>query len=120
MPPAVGQGALGIEARSDDSDTLGVLAGLNHAESHAAVLAERTMLATLEAGCLAPVGVWARISDSRLVLDGVVLSGDGSRRIATNVEGSPEVARELGQQAARKLLAQGAAELIAASRQVPK
>jgi hydroxymethylbilane synthase len=119
MLPAVGQGALGIEARSDDSEALDVLAGLNHAASHAAVLAERAMLAALEAGCLAPVGVWARISDGHLVLDSVVLASDGSRRVAANVEGPLDEALELGQRAARDLLAQGAAELIAASRQAP-
>jgi hydroxymethylbilane synthase len=81
------------------------------------VLAERTMMATLEAGCLAPVGVWARLEDDQLVLDAVVLSGDGSHRITANVAGSPDESQELGQRAARDLLAQGAGELIAAARQ---
>ena len=120
MLPAVGQGALGIEARSEDRDTLEVLAGLNHPASRAAASAERTMLAALQAGCLAPVGVWARHDEDRLVLDSVVLSGDGSRRVAADVAGPPDEAEELGRQAARELLAQGAAELIAASRQTPK
>jgi hydroxymethylbilane synthase len=116
MLPAVGQGALGIEARSEDNGTLAILAGLNHPASRAAVVAERTMLATLEAGCLAPVGVWARLENDLLVLDSVVLAGDGSRRIAASVAGPPDEAQELGRRAAGELLAQGAAELIAASR----
>lgn len=117
MLPAVGQGALGIEARSNDRDILGILAGLNHAASHAAVLAERAMLATLEAGCLAPVGVWARVIDDQLTMDGIVLASDGSQRMATQVEGPTDQAVEVGRQAAQELLAQGAADLITASRE---
>ena len=61
MLPAVGQGALGIEARAGDSTTLAWLAPLEHEATHQAVLAERSLLFTLRGGCLAPVGAYGRI-----------------------------------------------------------
>ncbi len=66
MLPAVGQGALGIEARSDDEATCEVLNALDHTETHQAVLAERSLLRTLQGGCLAPIGAWARIEEGSL------------------------------------------------------
>ena len=119
MLSAVGQGALGIEARCDDDRTLQVLAQLDHPGTHSAVLAERALLAALRAGCLAPVGAWARVDDDRLQLDAVVLSHDGRDRLSVSLSGPREQAESLGQQAAADLLTQGAAELIAASRQTP-
>ena len=82
MLSAVGQGALGIEARTDDDRTLSLLAPLNHPESFHAVTAERSLLFTLRAGCLAPVGAWARVVEGRLFLESVVLSPDGACRLA--------------------------------------
>jgi hydroxymethylbilane synthase len=73
------------------------------------------MLAALRAGCLAPVGAWGRVDDGRLLLDGVVLAVDGSQRIHVAREGSPDDAERLGQEVAERLLAQGAAALIADS-----
>src|SRR5262249_2894957 len=58
MLPAVGQGALGIEARADDQSTRSAVAALNHEPTHQAVLTERSLLATLRGGCLAPVAAW--------------------------------------------------------------
>lgn len=116
MLPAVGQGALGLEIRADDVWLDQSLLVLNHPPTHAAVLAERAMLRTLRAGCLAPVGAWGRCTDGRLLLDGAVLSPDGDRRVAVAVEGPEQDAESLGQRAAEQLLAQGAAELISASR----
>jgi hydroxymethylbilane synthase len=116
MLHAVGQGALGIEARADDPQTLEILAHLDHAETHAAVLAERAMLATLRGGCLAPVGAWGRIEEGRLLLDGVVLSNDGSRRVHASAAGALEDAELVGQEVARRLLADGAAGLIETAR----
>lgn len=115
--PAVGQGALGLETRSDDQVTRGLVAILDHGPTHAAVLAERALLAMLRGGCLAPVGAWGRIdADGRLQLSGVVLSGNGQHRLsaeATRAAGEPA---ELGAEVAALLLAQGAAALIDASR----
>src|SRR5688572_31893752 len=96
MLPAVGQGALGIETRADDTSTRRVLAPLNHEPTYQAVTAERTLLATLRGGCLAPVGGWGRVANSLLHLDGVVLSGDGRQRIVASSSGPPSSAADLG------------------------
>ena len=62
MLPAIGQGALGIEARGDDREALALLARLDDGPTHAAVVAERALLARLRGGCLAPVAGWCRAS----------------------------------------------------------
>jgi hydroxymethylbilane synthase len=116
MLPAVGQGALGIECRADDSTTRQLLSPLDDAVTHACVLAERALLLALRGGCLAPVGALGRIENGRLQLNAVVLPGDGSKRIAATGEADPGDAVSLGQRVAQLLLDQGAAELIAASR----
>ena len=117
MLPAVGQGALGIECRSDDDVTRQALALLNDSETHLSVLAERALLFTLQAGCLAPVGTYARFENGNLILEGAVLSVDGKQRLAAS-DSVPlaDVVREdavsLGERVALELLAQGAKQLI--------
>lgn len=117
MLPAVGQGALAIEAREEDTVTRALLASLNHAPSQQAIIAERSLLAALRGGCLAPVGAFARIDADALLLDAVVLSHDGSQRLHASSASLPTQAQELGARVAAELLAQGAAQLIAAARQ---
>jgi hydroxymethylbilane synthase len=113
MLPAPGQGALGVEARADDDDVLDCAGALDDAQSRAAVSAERKLLATLRAGCLAPVGTWARVeADERLHLTAVVLSPDGSRKIAAQGDDVPAECDRLALRVADELLRQGAAELI--------
>lgn len=116
MLPAVGQGALAIETRADDEATRSLLAALDHRESHHSVLAERSLLFELRAGCLAPVGAWGRVEAGRLLLDAVVLSADGQSRLTASGSGSAADAIVVGQRVAADLLAQGAADLIAAVR----
>jgi hydroxymethylbilane synthase len=116
MLPAVGQGALGIEARAGDAATLALLAPLDYAATHQAVLAERSLLLTLRAGCLAPVGAWARLEQGQLAIDAVVLSGNGVRKLKAQGTGPAEEAVHLGRRVAELLLDQGAAELIATTR----
>ena len=117
MLPAVGQGALGFEARADDSPTLAAISRLDDVTTHNAVLAERSLLATLRGGCLAPVGAWGRLEqDGNLRLTAAVLSRDGRRRLIAEGAEPPVLAVQLGQRIADQLLAQGAAELIALSR----
>jgi hydroxymethylbilane synthase len=116
MMPAVGQGALGIECRADDSATRAALSELDDAATHAAVIAERALLAHLRGGCLAPVGALGTIEGGRLHLSAVVLSADGRERLAEQGTDLPTNAAELGRYVAEKLLQQGAAALIAASR----
>jgi hydroxymethylbilane synthase len=116
MLPAVGQGALGIECRSDDATTRDILLSLNDDTTHAAVIAERSLLEHLRGGCMAPIGALAQVHDSTLNLSAVVLSADGARRLAASKIGSPSEAESLGIRVADVLLSQGAAELIASSR----
>lgn len=115
MLPAIGQGALGIETRASDERVKALLDPLNHGPSHQAVLAERTLLSRLRAGCLAPVGAWGRFEQERLMLDAVVLSHDGASRLAASDSATGD-AVALGARVAEQLLAQGAAELITQSR----
>jgi len=117
MLPAVGQGALGIESRSGDRSVGDLLLRIDDPIAHQSVIAERAMLATLLGGCLAPVGAWGRVEDDgRLHLSACVLSADGQRRLAVDLLGNAADAEALGRQAAEKLLASGAAELIEESR----
>ncbi|HZL87349.1 MAG TPA: hydroxymethylbilane synthase [Pirellulaceae bacterium] len=117
MLPAVGQGALAIETRSGDAVSQSLVEPLDDAATHAAVLAERSMLAALRGGCLAPVGGLARVEGPVLTLEGVVLSGDGQRKISAAAAARSEDAVRIGQQVADELLVQGASDLIAASRE---
>jgi len=117
MLPAPSQGALGLETRAEDARARDVLSRLDDLDTHRAVAAERSLLATLRGGCLAPVGAWGRFeSDDQLHLSGVVLSGDGRQRIEVTLGGDPDGAVDLGREVAEELIAQGASELIAASR----
>ena len=114
--PAVGQGALALISRSDNSDVRALLARLDDAPSHAAVLAERSLLAALEAGCRAPVAGLGRMEGEVLRLAAAVFSEDGSRVLREEVSGGPAEAVALGQAAAATLLARGAAELMESAR----
>ena len=121
LPPsvllsAVGQGALGLETR-DAGPVRQLVRALNHAESEAAVLAEREMLSALQGGCLAPIAAWGRIEDRQLALTGRVLSPDGRKRIEATLAADASQAVELGRRVAEALLAQGAEELVRMARQ---
>lgn len=113
---AVGQGALGLEIRDDDAEVAQAISPLDDRATHAAVAAERAMLAALEGGCLAPIAAWATLDAEKLVLRGRVLSADGRQRLDATEIGSPDDPHALGHGVADKLRQQGAAELIAQSR----
>jgi hydroxymethylbilane synthase len=110
--PAAGQGAIGIEARTGDAETLRVLAALEDAESRSAVTAERSALAGLGGGCQVPIGAWGRVENGRLLLDIVVLSPDGTQRMWEKDSGLPEEAEAIGRRVAQKLRDCGAAALL--------
>jgi hydroxymethylbilane synthase len=113
MLPAIGQGALGLEARSGDREIRELLASIDDLASHQAVLAERTLLSTLRGGCLAPIGAWARTEDDgRLHLSACVLAADGSNRLAADLLGNAADAIQIGRQVGEQLLAAGAEKLI--------
>jgi len=104
--PAPGQGALGIECRADDAGVLAALAPLEDPATRAAVTAERQMLATLEAGCTAPVGALAEVVEGEdgpeLWLRGALGQEDGVRRLSANGPVDDPVA--LGKALANELL----------------
>ncbi len=115
--PAVGQGALGIEACADDRATLSAVAALDDAATHRAIVAERALLAALRGGCSAPIGAWARtLAGGALRLDAVVLSADGRSRLVAARETTEADSALVGREVADQLLDQGAAVLIAESR----
>ncbi len=93
--PAVGQGALGLECRDDDHQTLALLDRITDAATFASVIAERQVLSRLRAGCHAPVGVSVTTAEETMSLEAVVLSADGVQRIHSQSirDGSPNPAR---------------------------
>lgn len=110
--PAIGQGALGLECRSDDSATQDALRQLNDPKSLAAVTAERSLLAALLAGCLAPVAALAQVTSDQLSLQARVLKRDGSQSLEASETGNVASAESIGKRLAEELNRQGAAELI--------
>ena len=119
--PACGQGALAIECRAVDEQLADELHdALDDPPTRAAVTAERSLLATLEAGCTAPVGGLADVAEDEdgrfeLYLRGVVASIDGSRALRLSATGSSEAPGALGRRLAADLLEAGAAELLGAA-----
>jgi len=110
--PAVGQGALGVEARADDQEVLDLLATLDHGETRTSVIAERALLAELEGGCQVPLGAWAQVENGALVLDACVVSVDGADYVRKSISGSPQCAETLGRDLAKALLAAGGDRIL--------
>lgn len=111
--PAVGQGALAIEARAEDIETLAMLAFLNHEPTCQATLAERTFLAEVEGGCQIPIGVYGQVIEGLLSVNAVILSPDGKEVVRDNITGNPDAAAELGRTLAERMLANGGREILA-------
>ncbi|MBN9119538.1 MAG: hydroxymethylbilane synthase [Planctomycetes bacterium] len=112
MLPAVGQGAIGLECRADDTETKRVVSALRCPETFARVLAERAMLYALGGGCLVPIGTTSKVLDGVLTVRGAVLSPDGKRRIVGTHSGLATAPLAVGQELAAMLLAEGADELL--------
>lgn len=116
MLPAPGQGSLALECRSDRADLIELLAAVDDADTRAAVVAERTVLAVLEAGCSAPVGAYAAVQENageqELHLTATVVAFDGSREIRLSASGHPDQAEQIGRDLARRMLAEGADQLM--------
>jgi len=108
MLPAVGQGAIGIECRTDDDRINVMLMGLNDPKTHARVLAERAMNRRLQGGCQVPIAGYAELEHGVIVLHGLVGTPDGKTIIRGNISGYPENAEELGTVLADDLLGRGA------------
>ncbi|KEF34518.1 porphobilinogen deaminase [Deinococcus sp. RL] len=114
--PAPGQGALALETRADDDLTIEVAYAIHDHLTDDRVTAEREFLAGLGAGCMAPVGAHATVQGGLLTLEGWVGAVDGSKVIRATSSGDPAECADLGAELAADMLAQGAADLIAAAR----
>jgi hydroxymethylbilane synthase len=112
--PAPGQGALGIECRSDRADLRALLGVLNHEATAACVRAERALSRALSGSCQLPLGAYAQNEGSKLRLRAFVARRDGSQIVRDELSGDANDPEALGGELARRLLAQGAAEILAA------
>ena len=116
--PAPAQGALAIECRADDHELVALLGGLDDPDSRTAVVAERALLAALEAGCTAPVGALAQVAEGddglEVYLRGLVAAVDGTDAVRLSATGPTSEAAEVGRRLAAELLDLGAAELMGA------
>lgn len=113
LMPAVGQGAIGVQARLKDTEMAEALAPLDDFETRQSIVAERSLLGALQGGCQVPLGAWARIERGELVMDAVVCSPDGKKILRQKDSAPPDQARDLGQKIAELLWNAGAGEILA-------
>jgi hydroxymethylbilane synthase len=111
--PAVGQGALAIEIREDNTNIRTLLEPLHHADTAAAIAAERGFLSGLGGGCQAPIAALGTVDGDSITLQGRVLAPDGTRTVQGDISGVTTDAAQLGGELARMLLEQGAADILA-------
>jgi hydroxymethylbilane synthase len=114
--PAPAQGALAVECRSDDTAMVTLLGALDDPHTRAAVVAERALLAALEAGCSAPVGALAEIRGTEVHLQGGVIALDGSAALRRSASGPLDDADAIGRRLAATLLDAGATTLMGSTR----
>ena len=110
--PAVGQGAVGIECRGDDTAVNTMLAALDDTDTHTCVRAERALNARLQGGCTVPIGGYAELHADELRIRGFVGAVDGSRVLRAHAQGSADDPESVGAACAEDLLRQGAAQLL--------
>ena len=108
MLPAVGQGAIGIESRTDDKQILDIISVLDDKKSRACIQAERAMNNALQGGCQVPIAGYCRLNNDELLLQGLVGRVDGSKIIKQQITGFINEAESLGEKLAKQLLNQGA------------
>ncbi|MGM9569078.1 MAG: hydroxymethylbilane synthase [Phascolarctobacterium sp.] len=112
--PAVGQGALAIECRTDDAEVRQMLDFLNDMPTVHATNAERAFLGLLEGGCQVPIGVHADVEGDQIKIEAIIAALDGSTVLRDTIEGAAVDAVALGQELGRKMLAKGGQEILAA------
>jgi len=110
--PAVGQGVIGIEARTDDMATRRLVAALDHADTHTRLRAERAFAQTLHGSCHSPIAAYAEIANGRLHLVGYVGAPDGSETYRADLAGDPSDAEGIGRELAQRLSSAGAGALL--------
>jgi len=111
MLPAVGQGAIGLEAREGDSETLAMIASLNHADTSDRVIAERALNHRLQGGCQVPIASYATLDGDSLQLRALVGEPDGSLIVRGERSGHRSEAATIGSELADELLARGARDI---------
>ena len=110
--PAMGQGALGIETRLDDTKIYDLISTLNHEQTHYAVSAERSLVGRLDGGCQVPIGAYARVEKGLITLKGLVASLDGEIIYKLENVGPVDDAINIGQELGAQLLKMGANEIL--------
>lgn len=111
--PAVGQGALAIECRSDNKEVRDMLAFLNDLPTKQATDAERAFLGLIEGGCQVPIGVHAEVENNNVKIEAVIASLDGSKVLRNNITGPAVNAADLGRKLGQKMLAEGGEQILA-------
>lgn len=111
--PAVGQGALAIECRSDNKEVRDMLAFLNDLPTKQATDAERAFLGLIEGGCQVPIGVHAEVENNNVKIEAVIASLDGSKVLRNNITGPAVNAAELGRKLGQQMLAEGGEQILA-------
>lgn len=111
--PAVGQGALAIEARTEDKEVRDMLSFLNDLNTKQATDAERAFLGLLEGGCQVPIGVHADVEGENIRIEAIIAALDGSTILRDTINGKADDAVSLGQQLGKKMLAAGGQEILA-------
>jgi hydroxymethylbilane synthase len=115
--PAVGQGIIGIECRSDDQATLSLLGSLDSSDAKACAMAERAFALKLEGSCQSPIAGYAELTGDSLTLRGLIAATDGQRIMRDSIIGPRHDAERLGKSLAERMLYAGADELLREQRQ---
>lgn len=110
--PAVGQGALAIECRSDNTEVRNLLEFLNHPETKSCTDAERAFLGLVEGGCQVPIGVHADIANDTMHITAIIASLDGSTLIRDEIDGNPADAIVLGKTLGNRMLEKGGRDIL--------
>lgn len=111
--PAVGQGALAIECRTDNTEVREMLAFLNDKATKQATDAERAFLGLVEGGCQVPIGVHAEVQDNEIKIEAIIASLDGSTVLRNTISGDAEKSVELGQKLGHQMLSEGGQDILA-------
>ena len=110
--PAVSQGVIGVETRTDDPEIIALVQLVNDAQTASCVAAERALLKSLEGGCQIPIGAYAQLEGDTVVLQGLVGSLDGKTIIRDEISGPAAQSEQLGQQLAQRLSEQGGQAIL--------
>jgi len=112
MIPAIGQGALGIEIRSEDKSIKDIVSFLNHKETEICIKAERSFLKELGGGCQIPIAAYAKIKGNKLFIRGMVSDLEAERFLIDSLEGDFDIPEDIGKRLADRLLKKGADKIL--------